>query len=203
MQHKGYILESFSRDVRPGLLRKWAERGWEFCWTLLPEEESVAHSIQPRRRLGDKYTWKIAFDATSLTCLQEATQDDAGMQNNVFEMRKVEASNDPYDETPVVLHYNIDIGCPSFRNPFLRNTYVAPQAWLLYVETHLDCTQPLHGLTELGLSNRYQDEAMRGFYDAWSLQEAEKDKIGQSHGQQLGSGRSSREIEMIDPVGNS
>ena len=114
-EHKGYMLKPLSRKYMPALLHKWATRGWEFEQTLWPEEETATHSIQPRRRVGDRYTWTISFDITNFDLSQGSAADVDGCQNNVFEMRKGKGSVYDSDCSHVVPHYHVNVGDTSFR----------------------------------------------------------------------------------------
>lgn len=150
VQLKGYMLESLSRVFVQSLLRKWAARGWEFDQTLWPEEETCFHSIQRRRRVGDRHTWKISFDISNFESLHMESPEDHGMRNNVFQMEKRRASiGDSWHTSPAVPHYEIDIGCSSFRSSVLRHKYVAPVRWMEFAGSRLDRAAYMQFVTKI------------------------------------------------------
>lgn len=92
----------------------------------MSEEKTASHSIQPRRRVGDRYTWTISFDITVFDISRGSAADDDGIRNNVFEMREESNTPDAHTEKAVVSHYHLNVDCTSFRSSVLRHTYVAP-----------------------------------------------------------------------------
>lgn len=138
VHHKGHMLEDLSGKHLSPLLRKWATRGWEFDQTLWPEEETSTHSIQARRRVADKYTWKISHDTTDLRLPGARAEDDHGIGHNVFEMDKKGS------------HYLVGIGFPNFESPVLMHTYVVPTAsWFYFLDVRLRRAIYMQLLTKL------------------------------------------------------
>ena len=147
MQHKGYMLEPLSNKFIRSILRKWGTRGWEFDQTLWPEEETDTHSFQPRRRVGDRYTWKISFDRANFDCSQGIAADDDGIQNNVFEMNQRKATSD--DAEGIIPHYKINIDQSSLRSSVLRHEYVAPKSWKDFLAARLNRATRMQIVTKL------------------------------------------------------
>jgi hypothetical protein len=156
IEHSAYALDACSARSADTILRKYHDRGWMFYETLDSEMETSVHSIQPRRRVGDKYTWKITFDNTALNCTQETTADDGGLDENVFEMQKVEAQNDRRFESIVKRHYKISTHSSLIRNSYLRHTYVGPESWSQFLDTQLQLVAEMRKSTTSSTSRPLQ-----------------------------------------------
>lgn len=165
VQHKCHMLKSLSDQCLHPILRKWAKRGWDFDQTLWDEEEPRASSIQRRRRVGDRYTWRMSLDTSNLPCSQMWIPQDYGIQNNVFEMEKMGASNARRDNLPTVPHYRTQIRCSEFRSPVLRHTYVVTPSWMEFIGRRLDRATYMEFLTKLEPSDWAKIDRERGLIE--------------------------------------
>lgn len=50
------------------LVVKYTQRGWKIQQTMWPEDQRVNHPLRQHRRIGDRYSWKIPLDISSVKC---------------------------------------------------------------------------------------------------------------------------------------
>jgi hypothetical protein len=113
VHRKGYMLESLSHRSIHQHMRKWTTRGWEFDQMLWPGGGRSKHSIQPRRRKGDRSTSKISFDCTDLDEERVLGPDDNGIQNNVFEIQWVEPDHRQVGQLPSYPTISLKFAAPT------------------------------------------------------------------------------------------
>lgn len=89
IQYRGYLLQPLHDGSSP-FISKYTRRGWKIQEIVWPEDWKVNHSIQPYRRIGDRYTWTISLDTSKVSWSQTP---DYVLEHSCFWYRQLRKKN--------------------------------------------------------------------------------------------------------------
>ncbi|KAK7887474.1 hypothetical protein LTR67_009894 [Exophiala xenobiotica] len=84
LEKKTYMLKPMD-DYFETLLRKYARRGWDLEEIVRREDHTPSSSIQPVRRLGDRFTWAVRLPMESL---EQSKRPDFVLEHSTFALEK-------------------------------------------------------------------------------------------------------------------
>jgi hypothetical protein len=83
LDHKTYMLKPLDRYFET-LIRKYNQRGWLWEEIMRPEDHDPSTSIQPIRRLGDRFSWTIPLSTQDV---ERPQQPDLVLEYSSFTLR--------------------------------------------------------------------------------------------------------------------
>ena len=126
-----FALSTFihSKSYLLGEMEQWTEsqvkhdslNGWTVQGVMWPEETRCNHPIRQRRRIGDCYTWTIAFDTNHVEWSEtpDSLLEDACFKTDVSAGYDDERPYDPAQED--VRQYSIEVN--TLKSKVLKHTY--------------------------------------------------------------------------------
>jgi hypothetical protein len=97
--HKTYLFKGLD-EYHAGLMGKYGRRGWLVQPTLWEEEKNSSCPLLGERRVGDRFSWKIAFNTNGV---RKSQVPNEALEYCAFSLRE---SSDFFPEPPE--HYRVE-----------------------------------------------------------------------------------------------